>query len=283
MNGRIVLSIPIDLDSRQDIATALASKYGTDYVFIGRVFRSTIADESCEIDICPLEKEIKELPPEASDRNYKQTLRNKFEFAGHLDEITLQQLDRSRQLIYLTSAEVGYQACLQIARLTQVLLQIGGIAVKLESADVAHSRDRWLSNYNSDDVFDIYSLYVALVEGEEYYYSCGMHHFGKADVAIATGTPYEVQALKDLLRGTRSVIALTEDIGLAIYVMNVFNYYRLTESPILQDGHTFRPDIECPQYVLKWITDYEHTADSDCYNPHGRWLLTLNIARQLRP
>ena len=26
--------------------------------------------------------------------------------------------------------------------------------------------------------------------------------------AIATGTPYEVQALKDLLRGTRSVIAI---------------------------------------------------------------------------
>ena len=250
MNGRIVLSIPIDLNSRQNIAAALESKYGTDYVFIGRVFRSTITDESCEIDICPLQKTKSQA--DTSDRNCL-TLRNEFEFAGHLDEITLQQLDRCQQIIYLTSTKVGYQACLQIARLAVVLLKIGGIAVKLESADVAHSRE-WLSNYNSDDVFDIYSLYVALVEGEEYYYSCGMHHFGKADVAIA----------------------LTEDISLAIYVMNVFNYYRLTESPILQDGHTFQPDIECPQYVLEWIADSEYTADSHCYNPHGRWLLTVN-------
>ena len=253
MNGRIVLSIPINLDSRQDIAAALESKYATDYVFIGRIFRSTVADESCEIDICSLQKKIKSQAC-ISDRSYKLFLRDEFESVGDLDEITLQQLDCCQQIVYLTSTEVGYQACLQIAKLARVLLKIGGIAVKLESADVVHSRDRWLSNYNSDDVFDIYSLYVALVEGEEYYYSCGMHHFGKADVAIA----------------------LTEDIGLAIYVMNVFNYYRLTESAILQDGHTFRPDIECPQYVLKWIIDYEHTADSHCYNPHGRWLLTMS-------
>ena len=253
MNGKIVLSIPINLNSRQDIAAALENKYGTDYVFIGRVFRSTITDESCEIDICPLQKKI-ELEADAGDRICKTTLREEFEFAGQdLDEHTLQQLDRCQQIIYLTSTEVGDRACLQIARLVQVLLQIGGLAVRLESANLAHSRSKWLSNYNSDDVFDIYSLYVALVEGE-YYYSCGMHHFGKADVAIA----------------------LTEDIGLAIYVMNVFNYYRLTESPILQDGHTFRPDIECPQYVMKWIADSEYSADSHCYNPHGRWLLSVS-------
>ena len=256
MNGRIILSIPTNLGTRQEIAAALADKYGTDYVFIGRIFRSTVTDESCEIDILPASARNQKLETDIGERGYELSLKEEFELLGQdkLDEMTLQQLGRCQQIIYLTSAEVGYQACVRIARLAGVLLEIAGIAIKLESADIAHSRDEWLSNYNSDDVFDLYSLFVVLIEGEEYYYSGGMHHFGKADVAIA----------------------LTEDIGLAIYVMNVFNYYRLTESPILQDGHTFQPDIECPQYTMKWILDSEHSTDSNLYNSHGRWLLSVN-------
>ena len=108
------------------------------------------------------------------------------------------------------------------------------------------------TDYNSNDLFDIYSLYVALLEGDNYYYSSGMHNFGKTDVAVA----------------------ITEEMSLAIYVMNVFNYYRLTECAILQDGHTFQPDIESPIYEIKWIPDYEYEIDSCLYNPYGRWYLT---------
>ncbi len=111
------------------------------------------------------------------------------------------------------------------------------------------------TDYNSDDLFDIYSLYVVLLEGDNYYFSCGMHNFGKTDVAVA----------------------ITEEMSLAIYVMNVFNYYRLTECAILQDGHTFQPDIESPTYQIKWIPDYEYKTDSCLYNPYGRWYLTRSV------
>ena len=55
--------------------------------------------------------------------------------------------------------------------------------------------------------------------------------------------------------------------------MNVFNYYRLTESPILEDGHTFQPDIESPTYEMKW-TEYQDEIDSWRYNAHGEWHLS---------
>jgi len=93
-----------------------------------------------------------------------------------------------------------------------------------------------------------------LVEGDEQYYSCGMQNFGKADVAVS----------------------LIEDVGMAIYLMNVFNYYRLTESPILQDGHIFRPDIQSPSYSMNWSDDMEHESDSQLYNSHGRWHLSVS-------
>lgn len=236
MNSRIVISIPIALNNRQAVAAALESRYGTDYVFIGRVFHSTITPDSCQIEI----------------GNRDDELVGTFELAGDkISTTTLQQLESHQQIIYLTSTATGYEACKEMAHCTQALLNIGGIAVQVESAGIAHEPAKWQANYDSNDVFDIYSLFVTLIEGDDYYYSCGMHNFGKADVAIA----------------------LSEDIGLAIYVMNVFNYYRLTESPILQDEHTFKPDIESPTYRLKWIEDRDE-SDSLLYNPHGKWYLS---------
>lgn len=241
MTSRIVICIPINLSNRRDFAAALENKYGTEYVLTERMLRSTVNNDSCEINFCTVD----------GGSNFIED----FELSGQdrLDAATIKQSNIC-QVIYLSSFKTGYNSCLEIARLAQAMLMIGGIGIKLESTGIVHNQAKWLANYNSDDVFDTYSLFVTLVEGDDRYYSCGMHSFGKADVAVD----------------------LSVDIGLAIYVMNVFNYYRLTESPILQDGHTFRPDIECPKYQIKWTTDGETEIDSPQYNPYGRWHLRVS-------
>ena len=236
MNSRIIVRIPIELHNRRAIAAALETKHGTDYLFIGRTLQSTITKNSCGLEVgdrdCQLTKAFKLRPDKIS-------------------ATTLQQLDRHQRVIYLTSTDTGYDACCQMAQYTQIMLDIGGIAIEVETAGLVHDKAKWQANYNSNDVFEIYSLFVNLIEGDNYH-SCGMHNFGKADVAIS----------------------LTEDVNLAIYVMNVFNYYRLTESPILQDGHTFKPDIESPTYRLKWLEDLEYEFDSLMHNSYGRWYLS---------
>ena len=254
MKSRIAICIPINFENRQEITAALADKYGAEYVFVGRVFQSTITSDSCTINIYDCPPRISKVSSQAwFESNPETSLAEDFELAtrDRLDLVTRQQIDRCSQIIYLTCEATGYDACLQIARLAQVLLTIGGVAIKVESTGIVHTRQKWLDNYNSDDPFEIYSLFVQLIEGSDYYYSCGMHNFGKADVAIS----------------------FSGDVGLAIYVMNVFNYYRLTESPILQDGHTFQPDMGCPRYQLQWIEDNEEAAYSLGHNPYGRWLL----------
>jgi|GEM_PF-1354418 len=262
MKSQIVVCIPTNFQNRREVAAALTDRYGAEYVFMGRVFCSTTTADSCAIDICDRQAVLhlkllqnKTIQGSVFDSQTEVSLADDFELAAttRIDLVTRQQINRSEQIIYLTADRVGYDACLQIARLAEVLLAIGGIAIKVESTGIAHSRSKWLANYDSDDVFEIQSLYVRLIEGE-YYYSCGMHNFGKADVAIS----------------------LDVDIGLAIYVMNVFNYYRLTESPILQDGHTFQPDVSCDRYQIKWIEDDEETPDSLLHNPYGRWLLVIS-------
>lgn len=237
MTNKIVICIPI-LSNRKKIADALLDKYGTNYLFMGTTFQETNTNKSCQIIV---ENKV--------DKLY---LAEKFRLAGQnkISDTTLEKISHYQQIIYLISDDTSYGACLKMARFTKVLLDIGGIAVKIETAGIAYEADKW-SRYNCQDVFDIYSLFVGLVEGEDSYYSCGMHNFGKADVAVE----------------------ISEDIGLAIYVMNVFNYYRLTESPILQDGHTFQPDIECPKYKMKLIEDDEYDTEL-LFNPFGKWYLS---------
>lgn len=215
MIPQIIISIPLKLSSRQAIASALWERYGTEYLFLGRFLEETNTHESCQI------------------------------------EIVSQDSCSNNHLVRLISPVVGYATCRQIARFVRVFLELGGMRVNVESAEIAHSPDKWLDLYNSEDVFDIYSLFVGLVEAEDIYYSRGMHHFGQPDVVLAT----------------------TEEISLAVYVMNVFNYYRLTELPILQDGHTFQPDLESPRYSIKLLADELYPTDSLQFNPYGRWYL----------
>lgn len=238
--SKIVISIPIELKSRQDIASALLAQHGTEYLFMGRIFQERATNRSCQIDIYS-----------TSDKNSNISKAIALKGVEKISTTTVEKINHSQQIVYLASTNIGYQSCLEIANFAQVILSIGGLAVNIESAEIVHEANKWLSSYKSQDVFDIYSLYVGLVEGENNYYSCGMHNFGKADVSMD----------------------LTEDITLAIYVMNVFNYYRLTESPILQDGHTFQPDIESPNYQLKLIEDEEYEIDTLQYNSYGRWHL----------
>ena len=237
---KIVVSIPFVLASREAIAHSLANKYDTDYLFLGETFCDQINNETCQISICNLIKL----------RDNNSNLCDFFEVLD--DDKTRQRLDDCRQIVYLISDDVGYDACLKIARYTQIFLRIGGIAVKVNSTGIIREKDTWLANYNSQDVFDIYSLFVTLVEGEDYYYSCGMNNFGLADVSLD----------------------ITEDIGLATYVMNVFNYYRLTDSVILKDGQTFQPDFECPMYQIQWQKCYEYEINDPRYNYCGRWHLS---------
>ena len=262
------------LKSRGEIASVLLERHGTDYLFIGSSFRQTTTNESCKIGILDRptprlnekgiasSKELTHIQDTSLElsgqwqrtnflNNGKLDVVKAIELAGQdkISRATLEKIGYCQQIVYLISNNVGYSACLKMARFAQVFLNIGGIAVNVESAGIAHEADCWLERYDSTDVFDIYSLYVGLVETEDFYYSCGMHNFGKADVALE----------------------ISEDVNLAIYVMNVFNYYRLTEYPILQDGHTFKPDIESPSYRIKLIEDSDR--DSPLFNLYGVWHL----------
>ncbi|PDM36553.1 endopeptidase, partial [Bacillus cereus] len=91
-----------------------------------------------------------------------------------------------------------------------------GLALKIETAGVAYSKDEWTELAENKEIFPIYSHVVTLVGDEDGYYSCGMQAFALPDVIIQG--EIEPETAGDLL--------------------NDFNLYNIVEQPKLKDGDT---------------------------------------------
>jgi hypothetical protein len=179
---------------------------------------------------------------------------------GELSPALLNAIGAHGSAVYLMFDDPGYETARTAARFTGALLRAGGIAVKVETAGVAHSPERWLQACSSEEPWDIYTLFVVLVGGDDCYYSCGMHNFALPDT--------QVPASLGTTRGAE--------------LLNFFNIYQLVETPELIDGHTFSLAEDAPRFRLK-REPYDPEYEEPLYNPHGLWVLTPVEASPTKP
>jgi hypothetical protein len=175
-----------------------------------------------------------------------------FELAGQgrLDGGVLRSLEAHRSVAFLRFAPNVMRERDRLLRFSQVLQAAGGLAVKVESAGVAHSWERWRALL-SGSTLDQYTAVVTLVADAGFFYSCGMHNLSLADceVPVSLGT----QAGAEL--------------------MNVFNHWRVAEGPVLKDGHTFSLAADAPRYRVHLVPDSRHEPGDPFFNPQGLWRL----------
>ncbi len=143
-----------------------------------------------------------------------------------------------------------------VVNYTRVLQAAGGYAVKIESTGIAHDWDVWFENLTSDNPFDQYRTFVVLLGDNDFFYSCGMHHFLLPESQISTTTPIETAA----------------------DTLNRFNYYQIIEKPDLQQGHTFSLTPDSPSYKLNLSDEQRYSNDESFHNPYGIW--TMEIVEQ---
>ena len=139
----------------------------------------------------------------------------------------------------------------RILKYTQIIQRVGGIAVKVESAGVAHSWESWFGRL-SGTPFDVYCAAVALIGDESCYYSCGMHHFGLPECEVSRSIPIAESA----------------------ELMNRFNFWQISERPLLSSGHTFSLTPTSPHFRLLLKNDTRHDGDSLFHNGCGIWSLS---------
>lgn len=237
-NGsRIIVGVPGPWKERRDLLQALLGAHEGAYLLAGLVFMEVATKVCCQVDWYEHDDE----------------LRNAFTVAGQgkLSDALLDAVGAHESTVYLIFDDAGYETARVAARFAGALLRAGGIAVKVESAGVAHSPERWLEACDSEKAWDIYTLFVVLVGGEDRYYSCGMQNFALPDTQVPASLGTTVGA----------------------ELLNFFNMYQLVETPDLVDGHTFSLGENAPRFRLR-REPYDSSYEEPLYNPNGLWVLT---------
>lgn len=240
----LIIGVPGPWRERKELMEALA-RQGTDYLFAGLVFMEQSTQEGCGFDFSERDEDLPRVT----------------EIAGQ-GEFSAEQLDavRSHQgVAWLIFEEPDLRKARTAARFARALLDAGGVAVKIESSGLMHTRERWLRDWDDEDPWAVYSLFVVLVGDEGRFYSCGMHTFALPDAAVPS--------------------ALGPEEGAKL--LNLFNVYRLADSPTLKSGETFSIEADSPRYRLSlgpYLDDYPEPM----LNPHGLWTLTPVEVQQTR-
>jgi len=235
--NELIICIPGIWKDRSDfIGQVITSAPKGRYMFAGMILADVQAKDHVPLDFCPADLNI----PKA------------FEIAGQ-GKIPAEILARLREhssVVYLHFPLDLPDQRERILKFTQIIQSIGGIAVKVESAGVAHSWETWFARL-SGTPFDVYCAGVALIGDIGYYYSCGMHHFGVPECEVPRSIP--VAEAADLI--------------------NRFNFWQIVEHPKLSPGHTFSLTQTAPHFRLSLEPDTRHDKEDLFYNPHGIWRL----------
>ena len=142
------------------------------------------------------------------------------------------------------------------------MFDAGGVAVKSESAGIAHGAARWrklAKQARSQDPLErADALRLAFVrrpigDDDDTLYSCGMHLLGERDV--------EISASGDV----------HDDIGW----MDLLAIYLLAEKPArgVHEGEGFRQKTGGERRVLRASECTRYESDDFMYNPYGYWRL----------
>lgn len=108
-----------------------------------------------------------------------------FETAGQgkLPETCLAEIRGHASVVYLRAPLDLVAERERLVKFTGLLRSIGGIAVKVESAGVAHTWETWERRLKGS-LFDLYCAAIVLVGDKDTFYSCGMHHFGLPECEV---------------------------------------------------------------------------------------------------
>jgi len=233
----IVIGIPGKWKDRRELTTALAhgSLKDGSFIMAGSIMKDMKEDDTFfEIEIYEHDKNLKEA----------------FFYAGgtRLDTAVLEEIDQHTFTVYIIAKNDGFEVVKSVIKAVSDILNAGGLAVKIETSGIAHSKESWLEMKEKTDDVSIYKHFVALANYEEYISSFGMKGFGLPDVIMVPPT-----------------LPLEE----ACELLNTFNLNYLITKPVIKEGESFSLAIDAPFYRMTFLEDERYETDDIFRNPYG--------------
>lgn len=161
--------------------------------------------------------------------------------------------------VYLLSPQISKSKAgiisMQALKVVEAVFAAGAVAVKSESAGIAHGKDRWLelAAGAQSEASVGQELYFAWVRrplmSDDIFYTCGMHLLGEPDLQISSELP-PMEAVSWL-----DALAL----------------YLVTERPArgVHPGNTFVRTAEDAKRVMRFLPCDEYEGDDFFFNPYG--------------
>ncbi|WP_212935484.1 DUF4261 domain-containing protein [Bacillus hominis] len=243
METKIVIGIPGLWKDRTELIQEAASK--SSYMLAGNSMHHKEKEIGFEIDIYEQDPSLGEAFFYASGER----------FDGEL----LRKLEEHTYTVYVIVKVEDIERLQEVIDVGMELLNAGGLALKIETAGVAYSKDEWKELAEDKEIFPMYSRLVTLVgDKEDGYYSCGMQAFNLPDVVLDGGIDPEV----------------------AVDLLNDFNLHNIFEKPNLKDGDTISFTEDSPMYRLAHYIDDRYEQEDPFYNPCGVWKLESASAKK---
>ncbi|MBI1760126.1 MAG: DUF4261 domain-containing protein [Acidobacteria bacterium] len=236
MSEQIIIGVPGVWKSQAEVSQALVAQ-NNNYIFAGFTLMDTASQDVSFVEM----------------QDYDPRLVDVFETLGDasITDQELQKIAQHHSTLWVLSPEVSISQARRMMNVGMTLLKAGGLAIKVETSGVAHSATRWNEFANADALQPMYCAYVNLIEGDDYFYSCGMHNFGLPDVSVTN----QIGAVE------------------ATNLLNHFNTYQLEDLPQLDDGDYFSLDETARRYRLTFEACEVYEPEHPFYNPFGRWHL----------
>ena len=233
-----ILCVPGLWKDRPELITSIARQSGG-YLFAGRVLMHPGTKLAFELEI------------EGPDPR----LAKAFQAAGRhwVTAEDLARIETHTFVLYLVSTGGSRERAEAAMAAAAALLRAGGLAVKIESTGLAHSRATWLDLVERRHLLSAHKAFVVYVTGRDVY-SCGMHNLGYRDAIIqATAADDPVELLRS------------------------FTFYEFSENPTIRSGETFSLAPDAPAYRLLEEPCTLYDEASLFTNPFGMWRLEPRV------
>ncbi|OAB45515.1 DUF4261 domain-containing protein [Paenibacillus glacialis] len=241
---KIILGIPGIWTNREDFKEAMARK-GNGYLYMGNhIGNLDKPDHLYEVDISEHNPYIAEA----------------IEISGYglINKDDIERLKTHSSIIYLIGEGGSFDKILNIMDVASAVLNVGGIAVNVESSGRSRSKEDWLEISKSKDISKIFSAFIQMSQEGSTFYTTGMQCFG----------------LRDVITSAENITARE-----VATLFKVFCLYNLDEKTKINDGETFSLDPSSPIYLIEQEKCTMFEEDDPYFNLYGVW----NMIRHHHP
>jgi len=236
---KTIICIPGHWKTRDELFLKIIEVSNMRYMAAGLILMDLTTKSHCSFEVCERDERMAE----------------SFRVAGMvsgIDDGVLTEISTHSLVVYLTAEGGTPEKAKMIAQAAGVVLDAGGIGVKVESAGKAFTKAQWQEWLEVDLHSNLYKMFVidSITQEDGTVFSCGMHNLGLRDTIISC-----------------------EDFQEAVELIRLFSYYQLLEQPEIFEGQTFSADSEALRFWILEEPEQPYKNHELFNNVFGMWRL----------